>query len=372
MNIAIIGCGKMGSDIFYYLSEFDFDLIFVCKNDEKRSEVEKKYQKKIERSLKRGLIDNKKYSSLSNNIIIKNFDKLSQCDIVIETITENIDKKRELIKKIVEVTNDNTIIATNSSSFIPSVLTNNSQILKRFCGLHFFYPIKLKNILEFIKPNDFMRENEVIMTNFLSIIERNYLLLNEKQGSILNKILLEFQAVAYNVCIQFNVDYCNIDKIISQEIMPIGVFTFFDAIGLDTVYNSIQEYIKDDDNAQLYIPLSQEIYSKIQQHQYGKKSGKGFYDYDNMPDVNNDIPNKEYIKQILLYSYINAVYKKKDDSNINVDDLDNALREYTNSNKGPITLAKEIGYLDIYNFILDIYNNTMLDIFPPSENLNLS
>jgi len=180
----------MGTNLFYYLLDFGFKLIWICHPSANIDKIRNTFEKKIKRSFDNGLMDEQHVTFLLNSIVISSDPTvLSPCDLIIEAISEDLELKKELFRAIDPVVSRNCILASNSSSIRPSELIPSESRKDKFIGIHFFYPIALKNIVEFITTADTSRKTKDFVKNFLYIIKRNWLLLNEKNSFILKSEL---------------------------------------------------------------------------------------------------------------------------------------------------------------------------------------
>ena len=369
-NIGIIGEGKMGTDIFYFLNDFDFQLTWICSNTCDKNELVKKFNKRMDRLLKSNIIDQEKYSSkLKNTIINDNINELSKCDIIIEAIFENIVKKIELFKKLDKVLNNNCIFATNSSSIVPSSFFINKNRNDKIIGLHFFYPIKYKNIVELITTKFTQDYIITSIKNFLNEIKIHPLILDEENAFLLNKIFLDFQALAYNIYEEKILSIKEIDEIIKDYIFPIGVFEFFDSVGNDIMLTSIKNYIKNYKNKDFYIPLIKKLEDLVGQNKLGIKTKNGFYNYnvnENNIQNNNTEQYKKSIIEKLKYVFINSLYKAVENNICTFNEIEYVIKEYMGLDISPISLSNEIGKNKIYESLLEYYNKTKKNIFYPS------
>lgn len=373
-NIGVIGEGKMGTDIFYYLNDFDFQLIWIYKEKNIKDELIKKFNKKLNRLLNSNIIDQEKYNfKLNNTIISDDINHLSNCDFIIEAIFEDIDKKRKLFNELDKILKTNCILATNSSSLIPSKLLINKNRIDKIIGLHFFYPIKYKNIVEFITTKHTQENIINLVKDLLTKINISHLLLDEENAFPLNKIFLDFQALAYNIYQEGILTFNEIDELVKENIFPIGVFEFFDSVGNEIMLASIKNYIENYNNKDFYMPLINKLEELVKQNKLGIKTNHGFYDYSNNEKerkIQNDNKNINQYKTAIInklkYTFINSSYKYAENKICTLEEIEYAMKEYMGIEKGPVELSNEIGNNKIYSTLLEYYNQYKNEIFKPS------
>jgi 3-hydroxybutyryl-CoA dehydrogenase len=334
-KIGIIGSGKMGSDIFNYLSDFNLRIYWVVNRSVSSEDIYSKYKRKIDRDLKNGLITEEEYKRKSNNIIIsKDFDILKDCNLIIEAISENIELKIQLFESLNKYVNADCIFATNSSSIKPGNISVISGKKQKFIGLHYFYPLKYKDIVEFIINNDTSQKTIDFVSGFLKFTKKFYLIQNEDFGFILNRLFFEIQAEAYNIFEESIYSVEEIDEIVKVELFPIGAFELIDNVGIDTIYYSMSEYIKDYEDKKKYLPLISTLKFMLESGCQGKKNNNGFYDYSNESFKINQLKkgniefSKEEIKDRIENSYKNFIIKLLNNNQFKKNELEYAINQF--------------------------------------------
>lgn len=258
-SVGIVGSGKMGSDIFNYLSDFKFKLMWYTRNSEHKEILRNTYHKKIKRQLKHGIISQEIFDLRNSFRITNNWNDLSECDLIIESIIEEQDIKAELFQKLDKIVKPSCVLASNSSSILPSELAENLLRKNRILGLHFIYPIAFKNVVELVSA-DFTDEITIEKTKlFLDDIKRFYIKQNESNAFILNRFLLQIQVVAFNLLKKNKLGYKQFDDISKQLIPEFGLFEIMDNVGHNTMYNAILNYSRMDMNKKKYEPLLNEL-----------------------------------------------------------------------------------------------------------------
>ncbi|MDP1621198.1 MAG: 3-hydroxyacyl-CoA dehydrogenase NAD-binding domain-containing protein, partial [Bacteroidales bacterium] len=189
-KVGIIGEGKMGSSIFHYILPFDLDLVWVCSPDADIDKISKQFIKRITRSLDTGIIDEPRFDRLMNTVITRDLCELQTCDLIIEAVPEKLELKKNLFARLNKVVKPDAIFASNSSSINPSEMTPDGKRNGKFIGLHFFFPVSLKNIVELTVTDDTSEHTLLIVESFLLGIQRRFITLDERNSFMLNKIFL--------------------------------------------------------------------------------------------------------------------------------------------------------------------------------------
>jgi len=277
--IAIIGEGKMGTNLLYYLLDMDFNLVWICSPEADLEKLSRTLTRRLGRSLEAGIIDDTRHQDILDRIkISNNLDDVASCDLVIEAISENIEAKKLLFSRLDGIAPPACIFTSNSSSITPSSLVPSVSRKDKFTGLHFFYPIALKDIAEVITTPETSVETLKKITSFLETISRNYIILDEKNSFILNRIFLQFQNEAFLLVNDNKASIQQIDRIVRDHFFPTGVFEFFDSVGLDIMLASVINYSRNDIAEERYFPLILRLQEHVSEGRLGAKTKAGFYD----------------------------------------------------------------------------------------------
>ncbi|NVO03660.1 MAG: 3-hydroxyacyl-CoA dehydrogenase family protein [Bacteroidetes bacterium] len=339
IQIGIVGNGKMGTDILHYLANFNFRLVWLFKFDEEIEPAIKSFNKKQSRQFKNELIDEANFNfRIENTVFTTKIEKLSDCDFIIEAIWENLEEKQLLFNSLDKIAKKECIFLSNSSSIKPSLILKNTTRNQNFAALHFFYPVAYKNITEFIFTPETSEFTIKKVKELLKIINREYLLLEEENAFILNKVFVDFQAVAYQITVQENLSFATIDNIIKDHIFPIGVFELFDNVGNEIIHFSISNYIEDFDDKSLYLPLLNKLQELISENKLGIKTKAGFYNYPLLPaeeTIIDEVKIQEIIK-VLNNHYENSAKAIIEKNICKKEELNFAIKEYMGVENGPI------------------------------------
>lgn len=334
-KVAIIGDGLMGEEIFFYLTNFNFNLTWCCKENRINLKQEK-FNNYIDKLKRRELITEEKYNELTKNIkITDNLTELKDAEIIIESITEDLTKKSSLIKDIIKISPSTSLIATNSSSIKTEYLMPEWEKVDNLIGLHFFYPVKLKDFVEVNVQSTCSKKTIDQIISFSNKIKKKPLLLTGDNRFMLNKILLNIQIEALNIKENLKLTYRELDLIIKNNLLGVGIFEQIDIIGIDTLYNSILNYTEDIKDKNSYNSLITKLKEKIDKNNLGKKTGFGFYDWNNK---NNEIENsinqnieleiKERLTSVIIKNF--NYYQKK--LEIDASFLKDIVSDYLNLN----------------------------------------
>ena len=234
--------------------------------------------KKLE---EKGKIDAAKRKAAEGNIIqVNDLIGLAECDIIIEAAIENIDLKKELYRKLDEISKPEAILATNTSSFsITSISTAVKSNPGRVAGMHFFNPANIMKLVEVIKGEFTSDETVSAVTELCKKLGKVPVLCMDTPAFIVNRVARAFYGESLKIMGEENLNPELIDTVMKEEGgFAMGPFELMDLIGIDinlSVTKSVYEAFFYD---QKYKP------SPIQQKMVdsgllGRKTKQGFYKY---------------------------------------------------------------------------------------------
>jgi 3-hydroxybutyryl-CoA dehydrogenase len=334
-TVTVVGEGKMGTNLFSYLSDFPFYMRWICSRDADLQKLRNSWQKKNARARGLGIMGDEEFFRKSGAIISAEINDAADSDLVIETIPENLQLKKSLFKTFDEVLSPSCILASNSSSILPSYLVISERRKRTTIGLHFFYPAALKNLVELVVTPDTSAETLASVKQFLETSGRFYLFQPESDAFLINRIFLEFQVEAWRIVHEGLMTALQVDELIRERFFPIGAFECFDSVGIDIMLPSIENYIRPYASKERYAGLTGELRRMTSEGKLGVKSGIGFFSYDEQhihpgpepPDASSgEVP--EMVTSRLLTALKAAVRELSAPANLPAGSLAFALREY--------------------------------------------
>ncbi len=208
--------------------------------------------------------------------------KLAECDIIIEAVVEDLDMKNAMWKELNEVCNADTIFASNTSSLTIAAMAAACGRPEKMLGLHFFNPVPLMKLVEVVRTITTSDETAEAAFAFAKKLGKEPVRAKDSSGFIVNLLLIPYMLDAINALESNVASVEDIDKAMQLGAgYPMGPFTLLDFVGLDTTYK-IAEIMFDEYREKRYAPpplLKRMVIAGM----YGKKSGKGFYDYSQNP-----------------------------------------------------------------------------------------
>jgi len=279
-TIGVIGAGVMGSDIAIDLAIHKLNVILVDKNDD----TLEKSKKIISGNLRNYTFINEKFRSIKEEEIISKIDfssdinKASECDFVIESISENLLEKEELFKKLDKVTRMDVIFASNTSCISITKIAAFTSRPSIVIGIHFMNPVPLKEMTEVVKGYHTSDDTLEDVKSFLKAINKHSVVVNDSPGFVANRLSHLFMNEAAFLVMEGVASPKGIDMIFKKGYgHAMGPLETADLIGLDTVLNSLEIlYDSYQDPKFRCCPLLKKM---VNAGLLGKKSGEGFYKY---------------------------------------------------------------------------------------------
>jgi len=282
-RVGVLGCGLMGSGIAQVAAAAGYDTVVrdVSKEflDRGRAGIEKSLAKFVEKGkLDAGARD----AALKRLTFTTTVADLKGVDVVIEAITEDLALKNALFKELDGLCGPATIFASNTSSLTIAEMAAATKRADRFVGLHFFNPVPLMHLVEVVRTVTTSDEAFTRAFAFAKSLGKEAVAAKDNSGFIVNLLLVPYLLDAIRAVERGVGSVPDVDKAMQLGCgYPMGPLTLLDFVGLDTTYH-IAEIMFKEYREQRYAPpplLKRMVLAGM----YGKKSGRGFYDYSTNP-----------------------------------------------------------------------------------------
>jgi 3-hydroxybutyryl-CoA dehydrogenase len=284
-KVGVLGCGLMGSGIAQVSASAGFETVVREVSDDLIQKGFAGIEKSLAKFAEKGTMTATQQKETRDRLFgTTSFDDLAECDIIIEAIIENLEEKRKTYKLLDGLCKPETIFASNTSSIsITEMMTTTSAARQqRFIGLHFFNPVPLMKLVEVVRT--ILTDEEIYERGieFAKRLGKVPVRAGDKSGFIVNRLLVPYMLDAIRALEEGVGSIQDIDTSMKLGLgYPMGPFTLGDFVGLDTTYY-IAEIMFNEFREKRFAPpplLKRMVLAGL----YGRKSGRGFYDYTTDP-----------------------------------------------------------------------------------------
>jgi len=284
-RVGVLGCGLMGAGIAQTAASAGFETTVREVSEELLQKGFAGIEKSLERFAAKGTITPEQQKQTRDRLFgTTSFDDLADCDIIIEAIIENLEEKQNTYRQIDSICKPETIFASNTSSLsITEMMAATSQKRQqRFIGMHFFNPVPIMKLVEVVRTiltEPDVYEDAVAFTGKLGKVPVRA---SDKTGFIVNRLLVPYLLDSIRALEEGVGSIVDIDNAMKLGCgYPMGPLTLGDFVGLDTTYY-IAEIMFNEFREKRFAPpplLKRMVMAGL----YGRKSGRGFYDYTKDP-----------------------------------------------------------------------------------------
>ena len=278
-TVGVLGAGLMGHGIAQVAAQAGYDVVLREVDQDVLDRGVGRIEKQLGRAVEKGRMEQSDADEVRGRIQgTIDYADLAECDLVIEAITEDLAGKLEMWKEVDGVVKEGAIFATNTSSLPVIDQAAATSRPDRFLGLHYFNPAQVMKLVEVVRAITTSDETFEAGREFTEKIGKLAIPTKDKAGFIVNRLLVPYMLDAIRA---FEEGVGSIDEI--DEAMkagaghPMGPLTLADFVGLDTL-GSICTVMFDEFRERRFAQPPT-LRKMLAAGWYGKKSGKGFYDY---------------------------------------------------------------------------------------------
>ncbi|WP_339696020.1 3-hydroxyacyl-CoA dehydrogenase NAD-binding domain-containing protein [uncultured Marixanthomonas sp.] len=346
-HVGIIGSGTMGSGIAQVAATAGCLVKLYDTNTEALDKSKAALEKIMARLVEKGRIDEAEKTRIQDNIsYVDSLKELSDSELTIEAIVENLDIKKKVFQELESYVSKKTIIASNTSSLSIASIASSLKKPKRCIGIHFFNPAPLMKLVEVIPA--IQTSDKVLRKTTMNIQNwgKTVAVAKDTPGFIVNRVARPFYGESLRIYEEGIADFETIDWALkSIGGFRMGPFELMDFIGNDVNYVVTETVFKAFYYDPRYKPsFTQKRFSEA--GYLGRKSGKGYYDYSEKatkPEPNQDVALAQKIFDRVLVMLINEAADALFWNIASAEDIDNAMTKGVNYPKGLLAWADEKG-----------------------------
>ena len=277
-KVGVLGCGLMGSGIAQVAATAGFD-VTVLEADQKF--IDKGFsgiEKSLAKFAEKGKLKEEAATVRARLKGTLKKEDLADCDIVVEAIIENPAVKKSMYAELDGIVKKSAIFASNTSSISITELSAATDRADRFIGLHFFNPVPLMQLVEVVRTITTAPEMFETAYAFAQKLGKTPVRTSDKTGFIVNRLLVPYLLDAIRAYEEGVGSITDIDTAMKLGCgYPMGPFTLLDFVGLDTTYYITHVMFDEFKERRFASPAL--LKRLVMAGWFGKKSGKGFYDW---------------------------------------------------------------------------------------------
>jgi 3-hydroxybutyryl-CoA dehydrogenase len=278
-RVGIVGSGIMGSGIAEVAAKTGHEVVLRSRHQETADAMLTSLKKSLARQVERGkLSESECDGTLSGVTATTDLKQLADCDLVIESIVEDLQAKKHLFSELDHTCHDGAILATNTSTLPVVELAMETGRPERVCGVHFFNPAPVMTLVEIVRPLTASDETIAECRDFAESCGKQPVEVKDQAGFIVNALLFPYLNNAVRLLESGLASQEDIDAAMKGGCgFPIGPFALLDLIGIDTSVSILDALYQEfaDPN---YAPVPR-LRRMVTAERLGRKTGQGFYDY---------------------------------------------------------------------------------------------
>lgn len=352
MKVGIIGAGTMGSGIAQVAATYHCKVKLYDTNQLALDKAKTSLEKILIRLIEKGRIDSNEKTRIENNMhYVSSLKDLSDCNLIIEAIIENLEIKKKVYSELETYVSKECIIASNTSSLSIASIASSLQKPERCIGIHFFNPAPLMQLVEVIPAiqtsNETLEKSVQIISDWGKIVA----VAKDTPGFIVNRVARPFYGEALRIYEEGIAGFKTIDNAMKTlGGFKMGPFELMDFIGNDVNYTVTETVF----HAFYYDPRYKPSFTQkrfAEAGYLGRKSGKGYYNYDESGKIliqsdSEEFFDKELAQKIFERILVMLINEAADALFLNIasaEDIDNAMTKGVNYPKGLLAWADEKG-----------------------------
>ena len=370
IHIGVVGAGTMGAGIAQVAAQSGHQVVLLDANPEALTKAEIGLRKVYDKLIEKEKITREKADEIIARIQFSTqLSDFKESGLIIEAIIEKLEVKHQVFAAIEAVVSENCIIASNTSSLsiasIGSVLKNPTRCI----GIHFFNPAPLMPLVEIIPAVQTSHETLTLAKSIIDSWKKISVVTKDTPGFIVNRVARPFYGEALRIYEEGIADFATIDwAMTTVGGFRMGPFTLMDYIGNDVNYTVTETVFE----AFYFDPRFKPSFTQKRHKEagyFGRKSGKGFFDYS--VDATNSTPKEDLVlaKSIFERIIVMLINEATDALFLNIasrEDIDLAMTNGVNYPKGLLKWADELGLEFVLNSLENLFQEYGEDRYRPS------
>ncbi len=278
-TVGVVGSGIMGSGLVEVAARSGFDVIVRSRSKQGAEAVVAGVTKNLDKQVAKGKLEQSDRDAVLARITATDhLGRLAECDLVIESVVENLATKRELFAELEQIVKPEGILATNTSTLPVVEMAVATQRPDRVCGIHFFNPAPMMKLVEVVRPLTARDDTIKSAMAFATACGQDAIEVGDRAGFVVNALLFPYLNNAVRMLEQGTASKEDIDTAMQGGCnFPMGPLALLDLVGLDTSLSILDAlYAEFGDPNYAAVPTLRRL---VAAGHLGRKSKQGFYQY---------------------------------------------------------------------------------------------
>ncbi len=368
-TIGVVGSGAMGSGIAQVAATAGHRVVLYDNTTSQLEKSKKNLRATLDKLSEKGKISKEAADGIFTRIgFSENLSSLAKCGLIVEAIVENLEVKQTIFTELEKIVSDDCVLATNTSSLSITSIASTCKNPSRVIGIHFFNPAPIMPLVEIIPG---ITTGNAILLSCKKLVDgwgKNTVIAKDTPGFIVNRVARSFYGEAIRLYEEGVADFATIDWAMKNfGGFKMGPFELMDFIGNDVNFK-VTETVWEQFFFEPRFKPSLTQKRLFEAKHFGKKSGRGYYDYSEgtiLPEPKKDsgIGTQIYFRIIVM-----LINEAADTLYLNIasrDDIDTAMTKGVNYPKGLLKWADEIGIPAVCEKLQELYEEYGEDRYRP-------
>lgn len=310
--VGVVGAGLMGAGVAQVASQAGLPVLLLDATLEQAEAGKQRLAESFTRLISKGrLTQDKAHAILSRITPVGEYQRLADCDLVVEAVFENREVKTAVFARLQEVLRPDAIIASNTSSLPITGLAEGVSNPQRVIGLHFFSPVDRMALVEVIKGSQTSEQTLAHALDFIKLLRKTPIIVNDARGFFTTRVISAYLQESMGMLAE-GIKPAMIDNGARLAGFPVGPLAMTDELTIELGYNATNQS-RDDLGGEWVEPAGYQVQKRfVELGRKGRRYGAGFYDYpdgkrqlwDGLEDIyppQEPQPDVEEIKTRMLY-----------------------------------------------------------------------
>jgi 3-hydroxybutyryl-CoA dehydrogenase len=291
-RVGIIGSGTMGSGIAEVAAKKGYEVVLRSRSKEGAEGMVSGLERSLGKQVEKGkLSDSDLEIAMTLVRAVTDLEELSECDLVIESVIEDLEVKKKLFAELDRICGPHAILATNTSTLPVVEMAMATNRPEQVCGIHFFNPAPMMSLVEIVRAITTSDETIAAARSFAESCDKNPVEVKDSAGFVVNALLFPYLNNAVRLLEGGVAGQEDIDAAMRNGAsFPMGPFQLLDLVGLDVSVAILDALYAE--NPDPFLKPAQLLRRMVSAGRLGRKTGRGFYDYSTKPRDTSGPPGK--------------------------------------------------------------------------------